>query len=284
VSHQAAGYDYVLSQRYKQATAELQEAITLDPGDSWSYVFMGWALSSAGRAAEGIPHIQTGMRLDPHYPPTFLWFLGHAQFGAEDYASAAESLEGMTKLSPDDDAALQMLVATYGHLGRTEEAKNTIARLNDIRVKGGGVPLTVFDAADFRFSRSADRNRVKKGLRLAGVPESFTMSEFADENRLSPDEIRSLVFGHRLHGRNMWSGKEHAASFAADGAATASGGWAWSSRSVAAIVGEQLCFKWGDYTGADCVTLFRNPGGTKEKENEFIWYDRNGALTFSQVE
>jgi TolB-like protein/class 3 adenylate cyclase len=282
VSHQAAGYIKVVDNRHKAAIAEFQEAITLDPGDSWSYVFMGWALSCAGRAAEAIPHIRTGMRLDPHYPPTFLWFLGHAQFGAEDYEAAAESLEGVAKLSPDDDAALELLVATYGLLGRPEEAKDALARANGVRIKRGGLPLTVFDSGDFRFARSSDRNRVKKGYRLAGVPETLADGEFA--NRLTPDEIRSLVFGHRLRGRDPDTGTEHAASFTADGAVTASGNWAWSNGGVAVIIGEQLCFKWSDHIGADCVTIFRNPGGTRQNENEFIWYDRNGARPFSPLE
>jgi TolB-like protein/class 3 adenylate cyclase len=285
VSHQAAGYIKVLDNRYKEAIAEFQEAITLDPGDSWSYVFMGWALSCAGQAAEGIPHIRTGMRLDPHYPPTFLWFLGHAQFGAEDYNAAAESLEGVAKLDPGE-AELAMLAATYGHLGRMEEAKDAIARLNDFRVKAGGVPLTVFDSPNFRFSKSTDRNKVKKGFRLAGVPETFASGEFAGHNRLTADEIRSLVIGHRLHGRSLWTGEERAASITKDGVVDLTGDWGLLSGSpstggIAKIDDKYLCYKFGVLNY--CGDVLRNPGGTKTKENEFIWYNGE-AFTFSQVE
>jgi hypothetical protein len=43
------------------------------------------------------------------------------------------------------------------------------------------------------------------------VPEALFKGDFADRNRLTPDEIRALVFGHRLHGRTIWSSYEHAA-------------------------------------------------------------------------
>ena len=125
---------------------------------------------------------------------------------------------------------------------------------------------------------------MKKGLRLAGVPESFAGGEFVDRNRLPADEVHSLVFGHRLSGRNLYSGSERTASFAADGGVSASGDWNWISGRVAKVIGQQLCFQGKDQAGADCVTVLRNPGGTKQNQNEFIWYDRNGALTFSQAD
>ena len=50
---------------------------------------MGMALNSKGQAAEALSYIRTGMRLDPNYPETFLWFLGQALFGAERYEEAA---------------------------------------------------------------------------------------------------------------------------------------------------------------------------------------------------
>ena len=35
---------------------------------------------------------------------------------------------------------------------------------------------------------------------------------------------------------------------------------------------------------SDCVVILRNPGGTKAKENEYIWFDQRGAFPFSLVE
>src|SRR5947208_3121140 len=67
---------------------------------------------------------------------------------------------------------------------------------------------------------NVDIQRVVKGFRLAGVPESLFRGEFAARNRLKADELRTLLLGHRFHGRSAESGEEHSASFTTDGVAT----------------------------------------------------------------
>ena len=63
--------------------------------------------------------IHTAMRLDPHYPSNFVFWLGMAQFAMEQYPDAAGSLEDAVRLNPDDEFAFELLAATYGHLRRT---------------------------------------------------------------------------------------------------------------------------------------------------------------------
>jgi TolB-like protein len=60
--------------------AAFEEAIAFDPSDSWGYAQLGFTLNIVGRPAEAISYIDTAMRLDPRYPPQFLYFLGSAQF------------------------------------------------------------------------------------------------------------------------------------------------------------------------------------------------------------
>jgi hypothetical protein len=43
-----------------------------------------------------------------------------------------------------------------------------------------------------------------------------------------------------------------------------------------------VCYLWS--TIKFCGGIFRNPGGTREKQNEFIWYYPERMFTFSQVE
>ena len=100
LSHQAAGFLDIQASLHDKALAEFQQAIALDPGDPWSYVLMGMALTSKGQAEEALSYIRTGMRLDPNYPATFLWFLGQALFGAERYEEAAVALESAIKTQP----------------------------------------------------------------------------------------------------------------------------------------------------------------------------------------
>jgi Flp pilus assembly protein TadD len=171
LSHQVAALIAWIGNDTDTALAELKEAIALDSGDSLSYAYMGGTLTTAGRPAEAIPHIRTAMRLDPHYPHEFMLWLGLAQFALEDFEEAAASFESATELNPDDEFPFMALAASYGYLGRHEDAAAALARHNEIRIQHGGIPLTLSNAPRLRFRRSADVQRLREGLRLAGVPE-----------------------------------------------------------------------------------------------------------------
>jgi TolB-like protein/class 3 adenylate cyclase len=171
LSHQAAGWILWAHDRdFNEAITEFKEAIALDPGDSFSYAYMGGALYSAGRAAEAVTQIRFAMRLDPHYPSEYVHFLGLAQFALEQFEDAATSFETAISLNPEDEYPLAALAATYGYLGRKEDAMSAVARFNRIRVERGGVPMTIQDAPWLGYV-DTDYARLRDGLRLAGVPE-----------------------------------------------------------------------------------------------------------------
>jgi hypothetical protein len=252
---------------------------------------MGGTLTAAGRPAEAVTYIHTAMRLDPHYPPLFTFFLGLAQFAMERFEEAAVSFATAARLNPDDEYAFAALGATSGLLGRKDDARSAIAQYDKLRVARGAVPFTIGTAPELSFWklgfwRDADIQRVVKGFRLAGVPESLFRGEFAARNRLAADELRTLLLGHRLHGRSAESGEERSASFTTDGVTTLSGNWVLGGGSLTGgtmslSMDGELCCKFGviSYCGA----VLRNPGGTRAKENQFVWAMGSG-YTFSQVE
>ena len=287
LAHQVAGYLMLDGGVPEVALAEFQQAIALDPGNSWGYEYLAWAMISAGRPAAAVPQIRLALRLDPHPPPTFYYILGLAQFSLEQFEEAAASLEKATRLNPGDEYPFIALAATYGHLGRKQEGRTAIARYNDLELARGGVPISIFNALWLYLVRAADYERLKKGLRLSGVPEYLIVGEFAAKNRLSADEARKLIVGHQLQGRERWTGDERTASIGGDGVGTLSGDWAsFASSSKAAVTlqfeGDDVCYSWT--TIRWCGGMFRNPGGTKEKQNEFIWYVPERTFTFSQID
>ncbi|MGE0118646.1 MAG: adenylate/guanylate cyclase domain-containing protein [Dongiaceae bacterium] len=279
LSHQTAGVIWWINSRDDEALAEFKEAITLDSSDALSYAYIGAILIRRGRAAEAIGHLRTAMRLDPHYPPLFIDFLGRAQFALGQFEDAAAAFEETVQLSPDDEYGYLLLAAAYGQLSRTKEAAAAVARHNEINIRRGGIPVTIDYASYMNFIRTADRRRFLDGLRKAGVPEFLFRSEFAEKNRLTADEIRQLFFGNRLRGRSLRSGAERAASVTKDGHAAISGDWGNFADSDLGFDGDQVCF-YKRY----CGDVFRNPGGTKASENEFIWYNNGRAFTFAQVD
>jgi tetratricopeptide (TPR) repeat protein len=158
--------------RHQKAITEATRAIVLDANDPVGYVAMAKALIKAGSPAEGADSIKKAMRLDPHYPPGYLYHLGHAQFGMERFDEAAASLEQFTKLNPDNEYGFLLLAATYGHLGREQEAKSAIETFNGLRAKAGwSRPLTMeFVRLAWGFKERTDLERLREGLRKAGVP------------------------------------------------------------------------------------------------------------------
>ncbi len=163
----AAGYGL-----HPEAIADFNQAIALDPSDSWSYAFMARSLAFFGRPAEALQYVKTAMRVDPHYPPIYLSFQGLAQFGLKQYQDAALSLEQATRLNPDDAAGLLLLVATYGYLGRTEEAKAVFAAHEALVHRRGRPPTTAIYAwGTWGYGMRPEKDHLFEGLILGGVPE-----------------------------------------------------------------------------------------------------------------
>jgi adenylate cyclase len=282
LSRQAAAIDLWIDKQPDKALAELKEATALEPGDSLTYAYMGAILTASGRPEEGIRHLRTALRLDPRYAPSH-YFLGLAQLGTGDFEDAAVSLASATGLNPDYEFGFAALAAAYGQLGRKEDALSAIARFNELSVARGDIPLTIATVPSGYFARTTNVRQLSQGLRLAGVPEYLASSEFARQNRLTADEIRVLIFGHQLHGRSLRTGKTRTASITKDGIADLAGDWNLLGDNpltggVVSFEGDRLCYKF-DFVSY-CGEVFRNPGGTKAKENEFIWYNGE-AFTFS---
>lgn len=287
LAHQAAGLLSVADWQHPSALADLKEAITLEPGDSWSYALMAFVLTSAGRPAEAMPYIRTAIRLDPHSPSFFIYVLGLTEFSLQNFEAAAAAAKSSIKLNPQHDGSFLLLAAACGHLGRRAEAEAAVARFNALQVGRGGIAATISTSPPLDLARPEDSARFYQGLRLAGVPETLTSNDFGSRNKLTAGEVRSLFLGHRLRGRVLDSGEEHEAVISTEGIATLSGGWASMGAGRMADVeirfeGDEVCFLWRKTTNL-CGVVLRNPGGLGAKENEFIWHHGDRAFTFSQV-
>jgi tetratricopeptide (TPR) repeat protein len=162
-------------QQHGEAIAEAQRAITLDPNDADSYVALAGALSLAGRANEALDWVERAMRLNPYYPAYYLYQLGLARFGMQQFDKAAISLEQATAINPDDRWSYRLLLATYGLLGRSEDATMALHAIKERDKRGWDNPydpLTIRTSA-FRlpFKEPNDAERLAQGLRNAGIPD-----------------------------------------------------------------------------------------------------------------
>jgi TolB-like protein len=169
LAHRIAAKMHVFGKRWDEAVAEAERAIALDANDPDGYEAMGRVLVRVGRPAEGLEFIETAMRLDPQ--SDYLHRLGEAQFHLERYDEAAATLLRATKRNPGVAWNFLLLAAAYGQLGREQEAKSVIETFNKMRAKAGEHLMSLADIGGWRFKFSADRERLREGLRRAGLPE-----------------------------------------------------------------------------------------------------------------
>ncbi len=284
LGHQAASGFHSFAGRHEEAIAEAENAIALNANNPAGYFARAKALTYAGRPDEAIEMIRKAMRLDPLYPPDYAFHLGMSRFAMGRFDQAAAPLEEARKRVPDHRGTLTFLVATYGFLGRPDDAASALGQLKRLAVNAfvnWRLSTTVLEANIWPFKDPADLKRLREGLRLGGMPEFQDEWGLRREDRLAGDEIRRLAFDHTHQGRHPVSGLEFTITRTSDGRFTAQG--LWSDTGVSRIVGDRLCNEWTKYRPS-CAVIYRNPGGTPGERNEYLLVQRSGAFPFSVTE
>ena len=121
---------------------------------------------------------------------------------------------------------------------------------------------------------------VLEGLRRAGVPE---LPNGVDPNKdqLTGAEIKALLFDHTLEGKERETGKVYRRHTGIDGTSDVVVGTD-SFDMVTSIEGDYLC-SWAPTGWRGCGAVFRNPGGTLEKRNEYLYLRPWNSFEFSVV-
>jgi adenylate cyclase len=175
LAHQVASAVALQEQRYDEAIGEARKAIAGDPNDADGYITLAAALNFTGQPSEALDLVQRAIRLNPHYPPHYLYQRALAQFGLKRLDEAAASLERALELNPDDYWSQRLLLSVYGSLGRREmSAKlyDQVKRAADRRGLAFQDPLTVKAMSYwYPFSNATDAQYFAEGLRKSGVPD-----------------------------------------------------------------------------------------------------------------
>jgi TolB-like protein/rhodanese-related sulfurtransferase len=194
LAYQALAFKYTMQGRHDEAVAEAKHAIAVDPNNPVGYEALAATLIYRGQPDQGAEAIREAMRLDPRYPYEYLFWLGLAQFNMEQFDEAEETLSRASRGNPEDDRSLIVLAAAYGQLARLEEARFTIAAMervrndrrerrpdSDVLVEGIDSfmfgPYALEDVDLWLFQESADRERLREGLRVAGLSETGAETE-----------------------------------------------------------------------------------------------------------
>ncbi|MDU8913978.1 winged helix-turn-helix domain-containing protein [Aestuariicoccus sp. MJ-SS9] len=149
------------------ASAEFERAIELDPNYTDAYAFYAIVQVADGRAEDGLNTISEAFARNPVPPYWYYMPLGLANFYLGDYDAAEAALTELLQRNPNLQNALRILIATYGHMGRLDDAEWLVMEYEAL-----GVPATITDIMQaINIEHPPYREAVIDGLRLAGLPE-----------------------------------------------------------------------------------------------------------------
>jgi adenylate cyclase len=131
----ALGRALILVRRHESAVFELRKAIELDPSFAQAYYALAMALSTGGHPDAALPHIEIAMRLSPQDPyfGQFLVRQAEAFFFLGRLEEAVEAAERSLREPNVQWSRWAILAAAQAHLGRLQEARDSIDALHALR-------------------------------------------------------------------------------------------------------------------------------------------------------
>jgi adenylate cyclase len=163
-AHWALGSLYLWLRRHDEAERELKRAISLNPSFSLGYTLLGLTLHYSGRSEQALDYFERAIALDP-YTDVYLHFQSQANFQLGRYEKAVEVLKRRLTRHPDTDISRVLLAASFGHLGRKDEARaqwQEVFRINpNYSLEHRRKVLPYKNPSDFEL--------VVEGLRKAGI-------------------------------------------------------------------------------------------------------------------
>ena len=279
-SHQIASLMALKRRQYKKAMAEAELALSLEPNGIESNFNMGYVLLYLGRAKEGIGYLKRSIELDPLHPGWALFYMGLARFSMGQFAETVELINRALTYNPKTHKMSGILAAAYAHLGRDEEARDTLQnylRGFEQRPDLNGI------MSNWPFKDPKVSDRLAEGLIKAGLPgQASDYCRVLKENKLTGEEIRKLLFGRTRKG--LIFGREE---------------WQWSvictkdgkfeymdpdfyDTGKSWIEGDSLFVQYETrFEGRELSgEVYRNPEGTPKRMNEYFFIWDYGIIPF----
>jgi DNA-binding SARP family transcriptional activator/TolB-like protein len=156
-----------LSRRAEEGIALHERALSLNPNLPMAWAFCGLAHSYLGEHDEAIRQIDHAQRLSPFDPHGFFFDMALMvpYMLKHDHQTALRIGRRAVELNPGFSSSHKGVLAVLGHLGRSADARELLARLMAIEPN-----LTLDDAVSRSpILRSDDLAHYAEGLRLAGL-------------------------------------------------------------------------------------------------------------------
>ena len=164
-THYVHAWASLLMGEHEYAIAEAQKSIDLTPNFALGYYMLGVARVFRGRFEQATDPFQRAMRLSPHEALTFFfcYYAGLAQYHQGNYEEAARMARMGIAIRPTH-MLYSTLAASYGQLGRIEEARTALGEMLGLMPKAAE---RLWDMMNPYFD-PAHRAQFIDGLRKAG--------------------------------------------------------------------------------------------------------------------
>jgi TolB-like protein/class 3 adenylate cyclase/thioredoxin-like negative regulator of GroEL len=258
-----------LDGEHDAAIASVQKAVTLAPNSADALLNMAIVLIYAGQQPEALAAMERVLQLNPKPQAQVYDYYALALFMNKRYEEAVQAVRqaGATTKS---DLALEVLAMAYARLGRTEDTHKALEAYME-RLPAANLTATRVIYGPHRRQDDLD-NRVN-ALRDAGVPEWPYGFRGSSADRLDGAAIRALATGR------TWVGHQHGgAPFVMQ--VTAKGEYA--QRGPLGLIagkvtfeGDLMCMQSGAVAAGRkfCSPVYRNPGGSSEGQDEYVFPD-----------
>jgi TolB-like protein len=250
------------------------------------------ALIYSGQYEEGRKLSNRVIRLDPVVIAEPLYLIGLSHFATGSYDKSVDYIERAIENDPATAIYVRLLAAAYGQLGMAKEANKAWRKYRKSWKRDLG---QFWIAAAVQFYPFQDREKLKNladGFEAAGGVERppSRYLKLDRETRLSGEEIKALLFGHTIKGRDYWLGDPFSQQRTIGGKVTHSG--VISFHSAIELEGEEvgeswieddrLCDRWPEADGdlTFCALIFRD---SDSGQNNYYMVTDTGPHPFSVV-
>jgi len=269
-AHLVASKMALFRRLYQDAVTHAQLALAFDTNDPDANLNMAWVLMATGKPEEGLDIVNKTIQLDPRNMAAPLSAAGMAYFIMGDLQKAATMTERAISHNPTIAGLYERLSAIYALLGRNQDAKAAY----DNSLKDwiyGYIPADLTSIMiSFLIKDRQVADRYADGLVKAGWSgQPSRYYKIYEENRLTGEEIRSLVSGQEItefeFGRTFWI--EHGAQGRLKNISRVREGKWW-------IEGDMLCYQLesGFLEGLnDCGEIYRDPDSLPGSKKQFLY-------------
>jgi adenylate cyclase len=157
------GYAKLYRRQHEEAIAEYGQALALNPNDSDIIAEYADALAYVEQPQRSVELMHKAMRLNPHYPDWYLWYLADAY----DTLGQSEDAIATVKRMHDPSEGQRILAANYAHLGMMREAE---AAAHEVLRLHPTFKISVWRERP-PYRDKAILERYVEGLRKAGLPD-----------------------------------------------------------------------------------------------------------------